>query len=737
MGGSQVNGTGAAVPPTRVNSERQTTPQMPLVTSPGSDEPARGGSGVGHGQLFAMSSEGMWRYDLIPSVPVSLGVRGQARLILARARLAECNEALVRQLGYTRPEEILGRPLTDFMPGTHAEKLGALIQFIRSGYRLGDVEEQRRDCKGRMLWTLTDVVGVVQDGCLAYLWGTQRDITQRKAAEEATVARARQVETVWAVSSEVVRERDLPVLLEHIIRRAAELIRAESGAVYLWDETERILIAGAWVGHGEWFREVRFRLGEGVAGTVAQRREGMIVRDFQSSPFLTPLFASHFRHTDVLAQPLVYRQRLVGAITLGRSSGELPFEARDAEALSGIAAQASIAIVSTRLFQEQERTYAKLRHTQEELVRTERLRTMGEMSAGAVHDLNNMLAAALGQIELLRVRVSNPEVQADLDLLEMTVSDGAGIVRRLQEFSCPRSSTSLTTLDLGEAVREAIAITRPRWRNEGERGGRRIDVRVALPGVLPILGHAPDIREALANLILNAVDAMPEGGTLSFTGAETSEGVALTVADTGVGMPARVIRHIFEPFFTTKGVRGTGLGLSVVYVIMERHGGRIEVTSTPGQGTTFTLHFRAARTDDATPVKPAPPAVPSRHLLLIEDDPIVRQTMADLLRAAGHIVTEAIGGAAGLTALTVHSVDLVLTDLGMPGMSGHDIARAVKAHAPGLPVILVTGWGAEASEESADQGVVDRVLGKPVRLQELLRTVAELTADNGPRHPAI
>jgi CheY-like chemotaxis protein len=205
------------------------------------------------------------------------------------------------------------------------------------------------------------------------------------------------------------------------------------------------------------------------------------------------------------------------------------------------------------------------------------------------------------------------------------------------------------------------------------------------------------------------------------------------MSDTGVGMSEEVRRRVFDPFFTTKGLRGTGLGLSVVYGIMQRHGGHIEVDSAPGKGTTFTLRFQVAAQPVALPQASATMrSVAARRLFLVDDDATVRHTLADLLRSAGHFVTEFDEGATTVRQLRENPPDLVLTDLGMPEMSGWEVARACKRATPGLPVILLTGWGERPASESDHPGVADRILGKPVRLNELLEVIETLTASQDP-----
>jgi len=296
-----------------------------------------------------------------------------------------------------------------------------------------------------------------------------------------------------------------------------------------------------------------------------------------------------------------------------------------------------------------------------------------------------------------------------------------------------------------------------------QRHGHVIEARVALDDLPPVLGSPAEIREALTNVFLNAADAMPVGGSLMIRGAVVrgplqpeasgadgrsgwsvqvgsnanspgsggpaatgAEWVEIHVEDTGIGMPEDVRRRIFEPFFTTKGGRGTGLGLSIVYSIMERHGGHIAVTSVPGQGTTVTLRFQPARPTPAPAPAPAPSVEAARRLLLVEDDGQVREALADLLRTKGHTVLEADGGAAALSLLAEEGIDLVITDLGMPGMSGWDVAKAVKGRSPDLPVLLLTGWGDRAGQE-AGENAVDRVMSKPVRLQDLQEAILQLT----------
>jgi len=493
---------------------------------------------------------------------------------------------------------------------------------------------------------------------------------------------------------------------------------------------------------------VHFAPGEGLMGLALATRQPVISPDVLHDP----RFREHerARANDIASSvmlPLLARERVCGILAIFTKTPH-DFSGAELDLLSSLAAHAAVALENARLYAELKRAYEELRRAQEGLVRSEKLRAVGQLGAGMAHDLNNVLAVILGQVELLKLRAGSAETLEGLRTLETAAADGAEVVRRLQDFARLRGGSPLVPVELRKAVREALEIARPRWKDEPERRGVRIEVREMLPPLPPVLGHAPEIREALLNLIFNAVDAMPQGGRLTLDarlvpraeGQGTGDGggrdspppipdlgfVELTVADTGVGMAPAVRERALEPFFTTKGPQGTGLGLSVVYGIMERHGGRIDVESAPGCGTAIRLTFRAA------PPAPGPPppcrrAVAPRRLLLIDDDPTVRRTLASLLRAAGHRVAEAAAGPEGLARLREEAPDAVLTDLGMPEMTGWEVARAVKAEAPALPVLLLTGWGDQAAVEAEGEACVDRVLGKPVRLEDLLAAIAELT----------
>lgn len=437
-----------------------------------------------------------------------------------------------------------------------------------------------------------------------------------------------------------------------------------------------------------------------------------------------------------LGVPMTAGDEVLGLIVLRADAR--PFSEADERLLLNIADLAALALRSGRLYEERTRAYGELAAAQDQLVRTEKLRALGEMASGVAHDFNNLLASILGRAQLLMGRIRDPLQLQWLRVIARAALDGAQTVRRLQEFTRIRRDQPMVAVDLPQVIRDVLDITQSRWREEPASRGVTIDVRTELPAVPPILGDAAELREALTNLILNAVDAMPRGGTLTLQARARGEHVEVTVTDTGVGIPRAVRDKIFDPFFTTKGPQGTGLGLSMTYGIVSRHGGVIGVESEEGRGSTFRLSFPSAA--HAEPSAPAPrradtTAARSLRCLVVDDEERVRAMLADAVESAGHRAVAVEGGAEAIARFRAERFDVVLTDLAMPRVSGWQVARAVKEIAPAVPVMLITGFGVELSPEERRVHGVDRVLVKPLQIQEILDALAEVARQAPPAAP--
>jgi len=365
----------------------------------------------------------------------------------------------------------------------------------------------------------------------------------------------------------------------------------------------------------------------------------------------------------------------------------------------------------------------------EQLAETEKLRALGELAGGVAHDFNNLLGAILGRVQLIRRRGWEPEIDHSLAVIEKAALDGRETVRRIQEFSRVRRDRQLTPVDLCDIVQDAVEITRVRWKTDAE--ARNVNIRLQLDSEppQPVLGSPSELREVFTNLILNAVDAMPNGGRLSVRCRRRDGEVFAEIADSGVGMTSEIRRHLFDPFFSTKGHSGTGLGLSVVYGIVTRHGGTIDVDSSPGRGTTFRLTFPSSRIplpagDSAAPEPPR--ETHSARILVIDDEPSIAELLYEALAADGHAVETALNGTDGARMACLSAYDLVFTDLGMPDISGWEVASQIRQCKPDLPVVLVTGWGANLDEEEVRNRGIAAVVHKPFEIDELLETAGRL-----------
>jgi DNA-binding response OmpR family regulator/nitrogen-specific signal transduction histidine kinase len=363
------------------------------------------------------------------------------------------------------------------------------------------------------------------------------------------------------------------------------------------------------------------------------------------------------------------------------------------------------------------------RRAQEQLIQAEKLRALGEMASGVAHDFNNLLAGIISRAETLLTQVADPGIRAALGAIQQAAVDGAATVRRIQDYTRHRTDTELEACDLAEIARAAIGFAEPRWKDAPQRAGITIAMHTDLQPA-PVAAVPAELREVVVNLLFNAVDAMPRGGVIRVRTWAKGSHAYLSVSDTGTGMPDEVRHRIFDPFYSTKGSRGSGLGLWVSQEIIKRHGGCIEVQTAPGEGSTFIVALpKGHLSAPGSPAAPQPARPRRLHILAIDDEPELCRMMARLLAPEGHEVTICASGAAGIAeferSLASRPYDLVLTDLGMPEVNGWAVARAVKAAAPDVPVILVTGWGAEVAEAELQANGVDAVLPKPYRIAEL------------------
>jgi signal transduction histidine kinase/ActR/RegA family two-component response regulator len=483
----------------------------------------------------------------------------------------------------------------------------------------------------------------------------------------------------------------------------------------------------------------RYSVEEGLTGWVVRHGQALLVNNVSGDP----RYLQHPQTAETAAElvaPIRSGERVLGMIA-AQSTTTGAFGQSDMHLLEAVAGLTAMALETIRRDEE-------LQQAQERLALVERLRAVGELASGVAHDFNNLLASILGHTQLLLAERPDSGMVEELQLIERAALDGAATVRRLQSFAQTNRALPNERVLLAEIIAESLALTRPRWRDDPQSRGAQILVVQELGEVGPFAGDGPALRELVMNLILNAVDAMPAGGTLrlhtSFVPAESSplgEPTALLlVADSGVGMGEEVRSRIFDPFFSTKGPAGTGMGLAMVYGIVQRHHGLITVQSEPGRGSSFSVYL-PARAAGPAPSAPAPPPRGGEQLriLVVDDDEGVRRVLRRQIERMGHRVSEAASGEAALEQLGAGQYDLLCTDLGMPGMSGWELVQRAREIDNGLATVLVTGWGDQIELDEAQDRGVDALLAKPfdaARLQAVIDELCERRAARAGNHGA-
>ncbi|MGH8319129.1 MAG: ATP-binding protein [Steroidobacteraceae bacterium] len=478
--------------------------------------------------------------------------------------------------------------------------------------------------------------------------------------------------------------------------------------------------------------------------------------DTSSLPFAFPQRFARAGLRSLVIAPMMVERSVFGILVAARHAEEA-FSSADCEFLRHLCDHVALAARQAQLHGALQGAYDDLRQSQQAVMQQERLRALGQMASGIAHDINNAISPVALYTESLLEREPNlsERTRGCLVTIQLAIEDVADTVARMREFYRPREpQLVLAHVALNRTIEHVVELTRARWSDLPQQRGIVIQLHKELAPELPeIMGAEGEIRDALTNLVFNAVDAMPEGGTLSLrtrlSGAPDGSGQAgacdsseaeprvyVEVTDTGIGMDDETRRRCLEPFYTTKGERGTGLGLAMVYGMIQRHSAELEIDSKPGRGTTLRLSFAVTSAAAQSTAHSTAGAQPSRRLsiLLVDDDPLLIKSLRDILEGDGHLVTAADGGQRGIDEFTAAQkrgapFALVITDLGMPYVDGRKVAASVRAASPATPVILLTGWGRRLLAENDIPPHVDRVLGKPPKLIELRTALAELTAN--------
>lgn len=559
----------------------------------------------------------------------------------------------------------------------------------------------------------------------------QSDLEKRNAALTAANQRLSSLIEAGRAMSAIHEIREL---LDFFIKVVVGELQVDRASLMLVDKQGEMRIVSSHGIRDEVVQSVRVRLGEGIAGWVAEKGKPILVRDVRSYPRLQdPGHIGYESHSFisapiVLSIPIKLQEKVLGVINVTNKRSEKTFCDDDLAFLYSLAGQAAVAIEGARHFEELKQAYETLRSQEQQIIASERLNALGQMAAGVAHDFNNLLNGILGRTQLLlqecrSSRIAPSAFEEELKWIEQLSVEGAEIIKRIQEFTGLRKDTPFAATDINQAIRDAVEMTRPKWKGQSEVEGLRIELRYEL-GPLPLVSAGRhDLIQVFSNLIFNAVEAMPQGGKLIFRTAVEEEKLVIRIIDEGVGIDEETRKKIFEPFFTTKP-KGKGLGLSVVYGIIARHGGAIEVESGAGRGTIFTIRLPVVspKPEETPPPAPEETSAPAR-ILLIEDNDQNRLLFQKILEQQ-HTVTAASTGQEGLDLFAQGNFDLVITDLSMPGLSGFGVTEEIKKQSPGMPVILLSGWGIQQQDQEVKERGIDFILNKPCTPKELTSAVA-------------
>jgi PAS domain S-box-containing protein len=679
-------------------------------------------------------------------------------VIDAHGRIADWNPRAEDMFGWSAPEAI-GRSLDETIIPTalrepHRAGLARYLAAGTSGMmnRLVELTALRRDGTE---FPVELSISPLKSGSTVTFCGFITDITSRKEAQRRVQTQLSRLDLLHRITRAIGERQDLASISQVVVRSVEDQLPVDFGCLCRYDASAKSLTI-ATIGAGSAALAAELGLAEQMLLPIDQNGlarciTGQLVHEPDTTlvafPFPERLAAGGIR--SLVFAPLLVENAVFGILVAGRRA-PYAFQSADCEFLRQLSEHVGLASNQAQLYGSLQQAYDDLRQTQHAVMQQERLLALGQMASGIAHDINNAISPVVLYTESLLEREPNLSERARgyLVTIQQAIEDVAGTVARMREFYRPREpQLLLARVSLSRTVEQVLDLTRARWRDLPQQRGVVIELRTELASDLPdIMGAEGEIRDALTNLVFNAVDAMPNGGTLlvrtglvTGTGGadpDVGDGVFVEVSDTGIGMDEETRRRCLEPFYTTKGERGTGLGLAMVYGMVQRHSAECEITSAPGQGTAVRLMFAPAGAESAVAVLPSAAPTPSQRLgiLLVDDDPLLIKSLRDILEGDGHTVTAADGGQSGIDAFRAalsagDPYAAVITDLGMPYVDGRKVAAAVKAASPMTPVILLTGWGKRLLADNDVPPHVDRVLSKPPRLADIRRALAELVAN--------
>jgi PAS domain S-box-containing protein len=666
------------------------------------------------------------------------------------------NPGAERVFGYSA-EEAIGKPMRTFIPPGLMGQESEILARIARGESVHHFETERLKRDGTKA-EVSLTVSPIRDGNgrIDGASGIARDITQSKEAGRKIRAQLSRLDLLSRTTRAIGERQDLASILQVVLRSLEDNLPIDFGCVCLYEPNgQRLSVANVGIKSQALAQELAMEEHAQIAidqNGLSRCVHGELVYepDITQINFPFPGRLARAGLASLVIAPLLVESQVFGVLVAARRKTS-SFSSSDCEFLRQLSEHVALAAHQAQLYSALQQAYDDLRKTQQAVAQQERLRSLGQMASGIAHDINNAISPVAIYSEFLLENEPNLSARAReyLHTISGAIQDVAATVVRMREFYRHREpQLSLAPVQLNELVGQVLNLTRARWSDMPQQRGIVVQARTDLAKQLPtIMGVESEIREALTNLIFNAVDAMPDGGTLTLR-TKVAEGsasafgtstpsVCVEVLDTGLGMDEDTQRRCLEPFFTTKGERGTGLGLAMVYGMAQRHSAEIEIESTLGRGTMMRLSFVLPKAGDRGPELPESFSSLNVRLriLVVDDDPMLLKSLCDVLEGDGHMVVKTNGGQAGIDAFTTRfksgePFDVVITDLGMPYIDGRKVAATVKGVSSSTPVIMLTGWGHRLRAEGDLPESVDRMLSKPPKLVELRDALARCTQLN-------
>ena len=592
-----------------------------------------------------------------------------------------------------------------------------------------------------MVWT------VVKDeaGNIKFLQGVMRDITERKKFEEELKKKIKELELLHNLSVELSGVTSVDEVSRLIYEYITSFVPVLGFFIDIFDEPSGQIkgLTHVYTIHG---RKVmishpnyRYKVESSdlLKEVILNKKTVLLKYTTGNVPAPFDLFIDETMPEGyLLSLPMLSEDKIFGIMTIQTTDVGKIDEHRGT--LENIATQTAIALERVIYFvqlQESEKSlreaYEELKKAQRQLALSEKMKSLGELASGVAHNLSNLLSTILGRTQLLKTKLKDQEHIKNLEFIEKAVKDASRIVSRIREFARPRTHVNLLPIDVVPVIEDALEITKSKWKSEAEAKGIKYEIikDYADDRYLAVT-NASELREALVNIILNALDAMPEGGKLTVGVKNSNENkVAIYIQDTGIGMDAETMSKIFDPFFTTKGSAGTGLGLSIVYEIVKSHGGEITVESEPGEGSKFTIFLKASDKKAAELVKEKTRPIATKEgkltVFVVDDDQSVLYLLKDIFIQQNYGVIIADSGKKAMEVIKDAEFDLAVIDLVLPDASGWEITEKIKSKNKNIPVILLTGWTVDDTMEELQKKGVDFVLAKPFDLDDLTFVVSQ------------